>query len=238
MPQSHYHWNDREHDVTIGFELCMNIKNLVGYVANFLAARWVRSCAWYPSRTAQFVIFCYGWSERCTAHSRCRRCGDGNMTRRGQPLGCTYLAHFFCILFHPLGMLICALFVSPSLRPKTLSSRMQDQIGSRQKKINHYLGPWVPPCSAIVFKWKCGHRQTWTSYHNGTVHNWWSLCCHAILFFVRQLVLICLVCDNHSKRTTLKSNFWNEWFRHRPCLCPPTTSTYLQNCGFDVAAGC
>ena len=57
MPQSHYHWNDREHDVTIGFELCMNIKNLVGYVANFLAARWVRSCAWYPSRTAQFIIF-------------------------------------------------------------------------------------------------------------------------------------------------------------------------------------
>ena len=175
-------------------------------------------CAMYGT---QSVSKMWGWKKKA---------------RRGQPLGCTYLAHFFCISFHPLGMLICALFVSPSLRPKTLSSRMQDR--KLTKKINHYLGPWVPPCSAIVFKWKCGHRQTWTSYHNGTVHNWWSLCCHAILFFVRQLVLICLVCDNHSKRTTLKSNFCNEWFRHQPCLCPPTTSAYLQNCGFDVAAGC
>ena len=77
--------------------------------------------------------FCYGWSARCTAHSRCRRCGDGNMTRRGQPLGCTYLAHFFCISFHPLGMLICALFVSLSLRPKTLSSRMQDRKLTKKK---------------------------------------------------------------------------------------------------------
>lgn len=236
MPQSHYHWNDREHDVTIGFELCMNIKNLVGYVANFLAARWVRSCAWYPSRTAQFIIFVMV-GLRDVRHT----VGVEDVGMETWPEGDNHLVAliwriFFAFRFiHWACSFVLCLFHLPCAQKRC---RLACKIGSWQKKINHYLGPWVPPCSAIVFKWKCGHRQTWTSYHNGTVHNWWSLCCHAILFFVRQLVLICLVCDNHSKRTTLKSNFCNEWFRHQPCLCPPTTSAYLQNCGFDVAAGC
>ena len=42
MPQSHYHWNDREHDVTIGFELCMNIKNLATLQISWRLGGFVR----------------------------------------------------------------------------------------------------------------------------------------------------------------------------------------------------